>query len=158
MSTETARSRRLAGMIRFMEENIPYNRFFGLKVDEAEPGRAVIRLPWADHLVGDPIRPAVHGGAISALIDNAGGIAAFSTFTGDHERCSTIDLRVDYLGPGPTGHDLVCEATVVRRGRRVIFTRMEVWSGSRPTPGEDRSPFAIGQATYSIFNADVAVD
>lgn len=143
----------LAAYARFMEEDIPFNRFYGLRVEDLEPGRCLLRLPWRDHLVGDPFRPAVHGGAISALIDNSGGLAVFSTFTRAIERCSTIDLRVDYLGPGPTGADLVCEARIIRRGRRVAVTRMEVWSGSRPGADEERPPFAIGQATYSIFAA-----
>jgi len=144
----------LDGLVRFMEERIPFNRLLGLKVAEIEPGRVVLRVPWADHLVGDPIRPAVHGGVTSALLDNAGGVAAFSTFTTPLERCSTIDLRVDYLGPGPCGDDLYARARVIRRGSRVVFCRMEAWSGSVPGPDEDRPPFAIGQATYSIFTAD----
>lgn len=144
----------LAEYARFMERDIPFNRFCGLRVERLQVGVCALRLPWRDHLVGDPFRPAVHGGAISALIDNSGGLAVFSTFTRPSDRCSTIDLRVDYLGPGPTGADLICEARIIRRGRRVAVTRMEVWSGSRPAPDEDRPPFAIGQATYSIFSAD----
>lgn len=144
---------RLAALARFMEEDIPFNRFYGLRVEAIEPERCLLRLPWQAHMVGDPFRPAVHGGVISALIDNSGGLAVFSTFTRATDRCSTIDLRVDYLGPGPTGADLVCEARIIRRGRRVAVTRMEVWSGGRPAPDEDRPPFAIGQATYSIFTA-----
>lgn len=140
----------LAPLAQFMTEAIPYNRAIGLTVDHLVPGTAILRLPWRDDLTGDPLRPAVHGGVISALIDNTGGVAVFSVLDGQ-QRCSTIDLRVDYLGPGPTGADLICEARVIRRGRRVAVTRMEVWSQSRPAPGEQRPPFAIGQASYSIF-------
>lgn len=144
----------LAGIARFMEARIPFNRHFGLKVAGIEPGRVVLRLPWADHLVGDPIRPALHGGVTSMLLDNAGGVAAFSTFTTGRDRCSTIDLRIDYLGPGPVGRDLFAEARVVRRGKRVVFCRMEAYAERLPADGERRAPFAIGQATYSIFTAD----
>ncbi|MEZ4437239.1 MAG: hotdog domain-containing protein [bacterium] len=140
----------LAPLAQFMTEAIPYNRAMGLRVDHLVPGTALLRLPWRDDLTGDPLRPAVHGGVISALIDNAGGVAVFSTLDA-RQRCSTIDLRVDYLGPGPTGADLICAARVIRRGRRVAVTRMEVWSGEPPPAGDDRPPFAIGQASYSIF-------
>lgn len=143
---------RLAGLARFMEAAIPFNRHAGLVVERLEPGRCLLRLPWAEHFVGDPLRPAVHGGVTSALLDNAGGVAVFSTFTGPNERASTIDLRVDYLGPGPCGRDLFAEAEVVRRGSRVAFTRMQAFSDAAPGPG--RAPFAIAQATYSIFQAD----
>lgn len=144
----------LAGVARFMEERIPFNRHMGLKVPHIEPGRIVLRLPWADHLVGDPHRPALHGGVTSFLLDNAGGIAAFSTFTTPHDRCSTIDLRIDYVGPGPVGQDLYAEARVIRRGKRVVFCRMEAYGGAMPAADEERTPFAIGQATYSIFSND----
>lgn len=137
----------------FIEERIPFNAHLGVVCDRLQRGEAVMRVPWQEHLTGDPFRPAVHGGVISALLDNAGGLACFTTFDRKTQRCSTIDLRVDYLGPGPTGADLICRARVIRRGKRVIFTRMEAWSGSVPGPDEDRPPFAIGQATYSLFDS-----
>lgn len=154
--TAQARDRYLQGVKRFMEESIPFNTHMGLEVAEIEPGRVVLRLPWVDHLTGDPIRPAMHGGVTSFLLDNAGGVAAFSTFTSPHERCSTIDLRVDYLGPGPCGADVFALARVIRRGSRVVFCRMEAFSGRVPGPDEEHRPFAIGQGTYSIFRADAA--
>lgn len=138
-------------LARVSEDFIPFNHHMGLKVDHVEKGRCVLRLPWKDIFVGDPVRRVVHGGVISMLIDVTGGTACFSMLSNPNDRCSTVDLRVDYLRPGPPA-DLVCEGRVVRMGNRVAVTRMEVFSGQIPAPGtaESATPIAYGQAVYNI--------
>ncbi len=146
---------RLKALRQFMEEGIPYNRFLGLRCDEVQEGRCVLRVPWRDELVGDPFRPAVHGGVTSALADTAGGGAVFTMLTSHGDRASTVDLRVDYLRPGRAA-DLVCEAEVVRMGNRVAVTRMHVFSGEIPATGSEayRRPIATAQAVYNIVRAE----
>jgi uncharacterized protein (TIGR00369 family) len=62
----------------------------------------VLVLPVRPEFVGDPRRPALHGGVLSALIDTAGGVAAWSAL-GTGGSVSTVDLRVDYLQPAGLG-------------------------------------------------------
>lgn len=132
----------------WFEEGIPFNRVLGLRVEALTRGRAVLRVPWKTELTGDASRPAVHGGVLSMLIDTAGGAACFAMLDNDDDRVSTVDLRVDYLRPGPAA-DLVCEAEVIRLGNRVAVTRARVYSVERPTDG-DGDPVALGQAVYNI--------
>lgn len=134
-----------------MEEGIPFNRALGLRIDRLRRGACVMRVPWNDRFIGDPFRPAVHGGVISALIDTAGGAACFSMLERPEDRVSTVDLRVDYLAPGPSA-DLVCEARVVRMGNRVAVARMELWGGDLPRPGSEARahPVATGQGVYNV--------
>ena len=132
----------------WFENGIPFNRALGLRVDALSRGRAVLRVPWKTELTGDASRPAVHGGVLSMLIDTAGGAACFAMLDSDEDRVSTVDLRVDYLRPGPAA-DLVCEAEVIRLGNRVAVTRARVYSVERPTDG-DGDPVALGQAVYNI--------
>ena len=138
----------------FLEELIPFNRHLGVVVAAVDEGRCVLRLPWQDHLVGDPFRPSVHGGVTSALVDTAGGMACFTLLSRVEDRVSTVDIRVDYLRPG-AGADLFCEATVVRMGNRVAAVRMEVYCGGWPgaTEGEPPQPIATGHAVYNVLRS-----
>lgn len=101
-----------------MEELIPFNRFLGVKLTAMNKGFARLEIPFRDELVGDPMRPALHGGVLSALGDAAGGAAVWASMDDDNARISTIDLRIDYLRPARLT-TLVAEAVVVRVGNRV---------------------------------------
>jgi uncharacterized protein (TIGR00369 family) len=101
-----------------MEELIPFNRFLGVKLTAMRKGFARLEIPFRDDLVGDPMRPALHGGVLSALGDAAGGAAVWASMDDDNARISTIDLRIDYLRPARLA-TLVAEAVVVRVGNRV---------------------------------------
>ena len=55
--------------IQFLEEQVAFNRYLGVQVAALTEGFARLELPFRDELVGDPFRPALHGGALSALAD-----------------------------------------------------------------------------------------
>ena len=106
-----------------MEQDIPFNRHLGIQGESVTRGRACLMLPVREEFVGDPRRPALHGGVLSALIDTAGGLAAWSVL-GEDESVSTVDLRVDYLEPAGLGAPLRAEAELVRKGNRVCHVRI----------------------------------
>jgi uncharacterized protein (TIGR00369 family) len=112
-------------ILRLMEQAIPFNRLLGIRGEAAGHGRGVLLLPVRPDFVGDPRRPALHGGVLSALIDTAGGVAAW-TALGAHETISTVDLRVDYLEPAGLTAPLRAEAELVRKGNRVCHVRIAV--------------------------------
>lgn len=112
-------------VLRIMEEHVPFNRYLGIVGESAASGHAVLRLPVRHEHVGDPRRPALHGGVLSSLIDTAGGVAAWSAL-GPNESVSTVDLRVDYLEPAGLGAPLRAEAELVRKGNRVCHVRVAV--------------------------------
>lgn len=136
----------------WFERGIPFNVFLGLRVDKLARGLAVLRIPWRHELIGDLMRPAIHGGVISMLADTAGGAACFTMLDRDTDRLSTVDLRIDYLQPGGAA-DLVCKAEVVRMGNRVGVMRAEVFSGALPDPADTR-PIATAQGVYNIVRRD----
>ena len=127
--------------LRWMEEHVPFNRYLGMKVESVGEGSGVMVLPVRPEFVGDPRRPALHGGVLSSLIDTAGGIAAWSAL-GPHESVSTVDLRVDYLEPAGLGGPLRAEAQLVRKGNRVCHVRIAVT--------QDEALVAEGRAVYNI--------
>ena len=117
-----------ADLLHIMEELVPFNRLLEMRGESVSEGRCVLRLPVRGELVGDPRRPAIHGGAISSLIDTAGGVAAWSA-VGEDESVSTVDLSVDYLEPAGLDGDLRADAQLLRKGNRVCHVRVTVTQG-----------------------------
>jgi uncharacterized protein (TIGR00369 family) len=128
-------------VLRLMEEHAPFNRLLGMKGEALEAGRAVITLPVREDFIGDPRRPALHGGVVSALIDTTGGAAAWAAL-GPGESVSTVDLRVDFLLPARLAGPLRAEATLLRKGNRVCHVRTSVT--------QDGLLVAEGSAVYNI--------
>src|SRR5262245_37455222 len=127
-----------------MEEVIPFNKFLGVHVAHVSRGNVRLEIPWREEFVGDPMRPALHGGVISALADTAGGAAVWSAIDDPTARISTIDLRVDYLRPGRLER-LVAEADVVRVGGRVGVADIRVFhaAGAQETVATGKGVYAI---------------
>ena len=130
-----------ADVLRIMEDVVPFNRHLGIRGESASEGRCVLRLPVRAELVGDPRRPALHGGVISSLMDTAGGVAAWSAL-GEDETVSTVDLSVDYLEPAGMQDDLRAEAVLLRKGNRVCHVRVSVTQGAVLV--------AEGRAVYNV--------
>jgi len=114
-----------ADILAIMEKDVPFNRLLGIRGESAESGRCVLVLPVRPELVGDPRRPALHGGVVAALLDTAGGLAAWSALD-EGETVSTVDLTVDYLEPAGLNGDLRASAELLRKGNRVCHVRMRV--------------------------------
>ncbi len=112
----------------------------GMQLDLAEVDHARVRLPYREEVSrGDEL---VQGGAISALIDVAGTAAAWcSKDIVPGSRGATVGMSLSFL-TGGLG-DLVADARVIRRGRRIVVLQVEVY-------GKDDSHVATGQVTYSL--------
>lgn len=123
----------------------PFNNWLKLEIESHGGGRSRLRLPWSDLFIGDPVKSAIHGGILGALIDATGGAACMSML-GKHDSISTIDLQINYLEPGYKS-DYYCEAKVVRMGKRVGTARMEVYSKKDP---ENSILVAIGTGVYNL--------
>jgi uncharacterized protein (TIGR00369 family) len=128
----------------WIDELIPFNKFLGIRATHLAQGDASLELPWRDELVGDPIRPAMHGGVISALADVAGGMAVWSALENPLSRVSTIDLRVDYLRPGRL-EVVAARALVVRVGGRVGVADIRIFH-----PSAEGETIATGKGVYAI--------
>lgn len=126
------------------EAGIPFCRDLGMKILQLDAEKVQILLPFSERLIGDPRRPALHGGVISTLLDTAGGAIAMTTIDMQQETISTVDMRVDYLLPGRS-LDLIGEAVVVRKGNKVIVTNMRAFHADAP-----QAYIAESRAVYNI--------
>jgi uncharacterized protein (TIGR00369 family) len=127
-----------------VESFIPFNRFLGIQCVGSVDGTIHISVPFRPELVGDPMRPALHGGVISTLADVAGGMAVWQGFDDVRLRVATIDLRIDYLRPGRL-ETLDAKARIVRQGNRVAVVDIVVFHPTKPD-----EIVATGKGVYNI--------
>jgi len=128
---------------RLFEEALPFNHFLGIRVVDVGDGFVHLELPFRPEFVGDPLRPALHGGVLSTLIDTAGGAATFTKLS-PSAVVSTIDLRVDYLLPAAP-ELIAAEAHVVRVGNRVCVIDARLYHPSAPG-----HTVATGKGVYNV--------
>ena len=114
--------------------------------------RCTLRVPYADHLIGDPDSGVIHGGVITAALDNASGMAVRMTDDGPDQAISmaTLDLRIDYMRTAEPGRDLYAAAECYKTTAQVAFVRAVAFDD---TP-ED--PVATSVATFMIGTANTA--
>ncbi|MEJ0042002.1 MAG: PaaI family thioesterase [Rhizomicrobium sp.] len=113
----------------------------GASVVEAVPGRSVMRLPYAPHLVGNPETGVVHGGAITGLLDHACGMAVSSGVEAVRPNSqygmrglATLDLRIDYLKSAKPGMDIFVVGECTRVTRQIVFARGRAFQESEDEP------------------------
>ncbi|MGM0952501.1 MAG: PaaI family thioesterase [Pseudomonadota bacterium] len=101
-------------------------RELGLVTRDAGEGYLVLELPYSKHIIGNPDTGAIHGGAITTLMDTASGSVMICAL--DHfELCPTLDLRVDYMHPAEPGKPVFARAETYKVTPNIIFTRCEAY-------------------------------
>jgi uncharacterized protein (TIGR00369 family) len=121
---------------------VPHNAALGMRVVDAAPGMAVLEIPWAEHLVGNPETGVLHGGVITTLLDSVGGAAVFLAMA-EKIPIATLDLRIDYLKPATPQRNVFARAECYQLGRSVAFVR-----GTAYHDADD--PIAAASATYML--------
>ena len=89
-------------------------------------------LPFQDTLVGTPLIPALHGGAVGAFLE----VVASASLLVSQPMARLprpIDVAIDYLRPA-RAQDVYARAIVARSGRRVANVRVEAWQGRTEAP------------------------
>lgn len=128
--------------LQFLSERVPFHQFLGIEFVSADNGTARLKLPYRPEFIGDPQRPALHGGVLATLIDVACGAAVLGVID-LRDRCSTVDFRVDFLRPGQAA-DLYVDAKVLRTGNRVAAAQAIVHHG------DPADPVADGRGVYNV--------
>jgi acyl-CoA thioesterase len=83
----------------------------------------------------------VHGGLLYTLMDYAMGGAVTSILDG-RQRCTTLEIKMNYLAPASDG-DVCADAWVVSRGGRIVVLQGDVMSGT--------TKLAVATGTFYIF-------
>jgi acyl-coenzyme A thioesterase PaaI-like protein len=126
--------------------SVPYIRHLGVVFDR-RGDELTAQLVYSDRLIGNPLLPALHGGAIGAFLEitaimelawaqiwermEGGGPGAEEIEAGRFPPMpKTIDFTVDYLRSG-LPRDAYARARVNRSGRRYASVHVEAWQDNR---------------------------
>ena len=141
--TQVKRRRDLA--LSLIVSQVPYITFLGVSFDR-HGDELTSTMAFHDDLIGNPMLPALHGGATAAFLEVTAivGLAWASLWTDiEEERLNisavqngklalpkTIALTVDYLRSG-LPRDAYARARVNRSGRRYASVHVEGWQDNR---------------------------
>lgn len=111
----------------------------GARLKEVGPGRIVIELPMADHVLQQ--NSFVHGGVIGMIADSACGYSAL-TLLGPDMTVLTSEYKINFLSPA-LGDRFEAEGRVIRSGRRVSVVQGDVYA----LKGDEKKHIATMLAT-----------
>jgi len=118
---------------------VPYVTFMGFQFDRRGDELTGV-MPYRDDLIGNPMLPALHGGATAAFLETTAIIALRWGVMWDRMEAGeemsnmrlpkTIDFTVDYLRSG-LPRDAYARARINRSGRRYASVHVEAWQDNR---------------------------
>jgi uncharacterized protein (TIGR00369 family) len=121
---------REARLARILAE-VPYMRFLGMTADLAGD-EMTATLPFSEHLIGNPILPALHGGVIGAFLEMT-ALCQLTLLEPLRRQPRTIDVTIEYLRPG-RALTTYARADVRKVGRRIANVHVEAWQEARAQP------------------------
>ena len=113
----------------------PMARALGMSLVEVGDRSCTVKIPYAEHLIGDPDTGVIHGGVITTALDNASGWAIRQ-----HEdwqegvSMATLDIRIDYMRPAKPHEDLIIQSNCFKLGQNVAFVRAFAHQGNHDDP------------------------
>lgn len=87
---------------------------------------------------------AMHGGALSGMMDAVVGVAALSVSSLKGKVVSTVEIKINYLKPVLLDDLLKGEGTVISEGNRIIVCKGEIYN-------QNNELVAIGTSTMNAY-------
>ena len=110
---------------------IPYARFLGVRM-ELHGDEMTAVLPFAEHIIGNPTLPALHGGVIGAFMEMT-AVLQLSIVEAQQRQPRPVDVSIDYLRSGRP-QDTYARALIKKVGRRIANVQVEAWQETRAAP------------------------
>jgi uncharacterized protein (TIGR00369 family) len=110
-----------------------YGHISGLCLDRAAPGEAWATLPYRPVFIGDAERGVLHGGVITAMLDESCEMAVQLALDGPRT-IATLDLRIDYHNPAKAGVDRRAHSVCTRVARSIAFVQSTAYQKSEDEP------------------------
>lgn len=102
----------------------PHGKAIGMEMAGRNGRLCSVKVPYGEHLVGDPDTGIIHGGVITATLDNASGWAVRCHESWQEgQSMATLDLRIDYMRPAEPRQDLIVEAECYKMAKNIAFVR-----------------------------------
>src|SRR5690242_6754326 len=128
-----------------------YGYISGLQLERTAPGEAWSTLPYRPVFVGDTETGVLHGGVVTAMLDETCGMAV--QLAQDAVRAiATLDLRIDYQKPSTPGLDIKAHAVCYRVTRSIAFVRATAYQESEDKPVATATAcFMLGANRTNMF-------
>jgi uncharacterized protein (TIGR00369 family) len=110
-----------------------YGYISGLALDRAAPGEVWTSLAYRPVFVGDTGTGVIHGGVVTAMLDETCGMAVQLALDGTRS-IATLDLRIDYLKPATPGLDIRAHSVCYRVTRSIAFVRATAYQETEEEP------------------------
>ncbi|MES2035276.1 MAG: PaaI family thioesterase [Pseudomonadota bacterium] len=110
---------------------IPYAQFLGMRIELAGDEMTAI-LPFGQHIVGNPVLPAIHGGVLGAFMEMT-ALAQLLLTEGTARQPRVIDVSIEYLRSGRP-LTTYARAEIKKVGRRIANVHVEAWQDKRAAP------------------------
>lgn len=113
---------------------LSYTEHLGVEV---LPGTDQLRLPYREALIGNVLIPALHGGVVAGLIEEAARVAVRAKL-GGRPVLRVLNSNIDYHRPARP-IDTHASFEIARHTRRTVLVQVICWQA------DDRSPVATGR-------------
>ena len=107
-------------------DTMPFARHLGIELGEADRNAVRARLVWAEHLCTSG--GVLHGGAVMALADTAGGLCAFLNLP-DGASTSTIESKTNFFRAVREGA-VEAVARPLHVGRSTIVVQTDIFDAA----------------------------
>jgi 1,4-dihydroxy-2-naphthoyl-CoA hydrolase len=108
----------------FIRSTMPLCETLGITASELDAGRVVAHLDWRPELC--TAGGLLHGGAVMALADTAGGACAYLNLPDGAVGTSTIESKTNFLGAVREGTTLTAVAVPLHAGRTTVVVETEL--------------------------------
>jgi uncharacterized protein (TIGR00369 family) len=110
-----------------------YGYISGLALDRAAPGEVWTSLEYRPAFIGDTATGVIHGGVVTAMLDETCGMAVQLALDGTRS-IATLDLRIDYQKPATPGLAIRAHSVCYRVTRSIAFVRATAYQESEDEP------------------------
>ena len=110
---------------------VPYAKMLGVEVELEEDGLLLV-LPYQKSNIGNPMLPALHGGAIGGLMEVC-AMAELRRRAPDLPFAKPIGINIDYLRRGKPV-TTYARAIIFKEGSRVANVRVRAWQEGPEEP------------------------
>lgn len=142
---EKIRKARETGEFAELVAQVPYAAFMGITI-EVRDGEPIGCMRFLPHQVGNATIPALHGGAIGAILEST---AVFKLLweTEPVELPKIVSITIEYLRTARP-QDTFVRAEITRQGRRVATVRAVAWQD------DPENPVAAANAHFLLAPAE----
>lgn len=108
---------------------VPYTKDLEIEVGKNQHGERIIKLPFADRHIGNPISRALQGGIFLGFLECAGSTYLLDIYP-DLKQCGSASFFMEFLS-APKPVDTFAKVTASKVGRRIVNIDIEAFQPGR---------------------------